>query len=100
MDRELLCLQDRAGSALSGGPGAGLRACSSPPLPSADGAPWKEFESNWSPPQRQSSVSLLTKYRPQSFETSPDRWDVKRADIGTLGYSVFERSGYPVPVTR
>ena len=30
-------LQGRAGSALSGGLGARLRACSSPPLPSADG---------------------------------------------------------------
>ena len=41
MDRELLSLQGRAGSALSGGLGARLRACSSPPLPSADG--WWSF---------------------------------------------------------
>jgi hypothetical protein len=37
MDRELVSLQGRAGSALSVGLGERLRACSSPPLPSADG---------------------------------------------------------------
>ena len=41
MDQELLSLQGRAGSALSGGLGARLHACSSPPLPSADG--WRSF---------------------------------------------------------
>jgi hypothetical protein len=81
MDRD--CLSCKVGPVrlLAEDWGRVLRACSSPPLPSADGAPWKEPESNWSPPQRQSSVSPLTKYRPQSFETEP----------GSMG---CEKSGY------
>ena len=44
-------------------------------------APWKEPESNWSPPQRQSSVSLLTRYRPQSFETEPGARGRRRRNL-------------------